>query len=101
VSVAAAADVGAEEDIDEVERWKDHWADDNDDDEEGKDGDVDGYNSLDAGITPMNPRHRGSTLSGLADDTEPSSMPDAVAVPDTSGDEDFARKLQEEFERQA
>ncbi|KAJ2908182.1 hypothetical protein GGI21_003142 [Coemansia aciculifera] len=92
VSVATA-DAGAEEDIDEVERWKDHWADE---DEDGS-SDHGGYNALDAGITPMNPV-RGSTLSSLADDVQPSSVPDAVAVPDTSGDEEFARKLQEEFE---
>ncbi|KAJ2738851.1 hypothetical protein GGI20_006209, partial [Coemansia sp. BCRC 34301] len=97
VPVAVAADVSAEENVDEVERWRDHWADD-DDDDEGNDG----YNALDAGVTPMNPGFA-TSLSAIADDMEPKpgSMPDAVAVPDTSGDEEFARKLQEEFERQA
>ncbi|KAJ2111719.1 hypothetical protein IW146_005153 [Coemansia sp. RSA 922] len=94
---ATHQNVSTEDDAeDEVERWKDHWADDDDDDSDGA------YNALDAGITPMNPVH-GPFVAGAKtrlDDEEPGSLPDAVAIPDTSGDEELARKLQEEFERQ-
>ncbi|KAJ2731953.1 hypothetical protein IW152_004166 [Coemansia sp. BCRC 34962] len=89
---------GDGDDDEDVEQWKDHWADDDDSD--------DGYNALDAGITPMNPVHGPFVaVSGKAtrlDDEEPaaSSLPDAAVMPDTSGDEEMARKLQEEFERQ-
>ncbi|KAJ2880491.1 hypothetical protein H4R27_004698 [Coemansia aciculifera] len=90
-----AADDDAE---DEVERWKDHWADDDDDDSDGV------YNALDAGITPMNPVHGPFIPAAAArldaEEPEAGSLPDAVIIPDTSGDEELARKLQEEFERQ-
>ncbi|KAJ2860601.1 hypothetical protein GGH94_005407 [Coemansia aciculifera] len=83
---------------DEVERWKDHWADDDDDDSDGV------YNALDAGITPMNPVHGPFIPAAAArldaEEPEAGSLPDAVIIPDTSGDEELARKLQEEFERQ-
>ncbi|KAJ1999378.1 hypothetical protein GGI04_004592, partial [Coemansia thaxteri] len=88
---------------DEVEKWTGQWADDNDDD-----GDDDGSDlatsssALDDAIAPLHVLEPSSS-SANADPFLPEarSMPDAVVVPDTSGDEAFARKLQEEFERQS
>ncbi|KAJ2812523.1 hypothetical protein H4S07_001339 [Coemansia furcata] len=95
---ASQRDVADDDAEDDVERWKDNWADEDDDDDEGA------YNALDAGITPMNLVHgpfvAGAAATRVNDDEEPRAGGLPTAVPDTSGDEELARKLQEEFERQ-
>ncbi|KAJ2719409.1 hypothetical protein GGI07_005235 [Coemansia sp. Benny D115] len=79
--VAAAEEVA--DVVAEMEKWKGHWADDDASDDDESDSDSD------TGISEVNPP---------AKSTEP---PTTNAVPDTSGDEELARKLQHEYELQA
>ncbi|KAJ2815740.1 hypothetical protein IWW50_006734, partial [Coemansia erecta] len=109
----AAASVGGENDVDEMERWKGHWADD-----DGSDYEADADNE------PLSAHNGPVSQGGL---TEPDSAPQGPidtqgqdqdeeqdhgvqlpdqdedqdqVVPDTSKDAELARKLQQEFEQQ-
>ncbi|KAJ2677808.1 hypothetical protein GGI25_002906 [Coemansia spiralis] len=114
-SDGVASVLGGEDDVDEMERWKGQWADD-DSDDDGSDGtghgqlnqnksagssEIDDHHALQA---PTGITHNASSAAG---DTSTSKVnatvdqPSGASIPDTSGDEELARKLQMEFELQA
>ncbi|KAJ2172855.1 hypothetical protein GGF45_004557, partial [Coemansia sp. RSA 551] len=108
------ASVGGEDDVDEMERWKNHWADD---DSSDYTPDVDNEplavdsESRPAGVQNESDRSpketskeedKDLTLEHVSDqdqDHDQNEEQDQV-VPDTSRDAELARKLQHEFEQQ-
>ncbi|KAJ1846617.1 hypothetical protein LPJ57_008979 [Coemansia sp. RSA 486] len=123
VQRAAVVDADAprqehEDAAEEMERWKNRWADDSDDSD---DSDLESEfneqpeppagkpntNATAASAEAQDSQKSKQTVTSVqdADGVEASGTSTSVAaqpsVPDTSGDEEYARKLQEEFERQA
>ncbi|KAJ2542542.1 hypothetical protein GGH12_003045 [Coemansia sp. RSA 1822] len=105
-----AASVGGEDDVDEMERWKGHWADDDDSSDYTPDVDneplaVDSESGP-AGVQDepdQSPKETSKnqdkdlTLENASDHNQNEEQ-DQV-VPDTSRDAELARKLQHEFEQ--
>ncbi|KAJ2650995.1 hypothetical protein IWW40_002014 [Coemansia sp. RSA 1250] len=83
--------VGGENDVDEMERWKGHWADD-----DGSDYEAEADNEpISAAISA----EAAGTLAEPAEDKAQSASPIDASEPDTSNDAELARKLQREFEQ--
>ncbi|KAJ1663646.1 hypothetical protein IW140_000936 [Coemansia sp. RSA 1813] len=131
---SGAGALGGEDDVDEMEKWKGQWADDDSDDDDRDEGgraadkaipSKSMVNSSEPSSSQKQPMHE---IGSGATKEEPESNPsieiknennsntakdNAVGtnsqaqnntpepVPDTSGDEELARKLQLEFEEQA
>ncbi|KAJ2851834.1 hypothetical protein IWW36_000795 [Coemansia brasiliensis] len=85
--------VGGENDVDEMERWKGHWADDDD----GSDYEADADNEpISAAISA---EAAGTFVEPAEDKGHSTSTIDSISKPDTSKDAELARKLQREFEQ--
>ncbi|KAJ2454369.1 hypothetical protein EV183_001615 [Coemansia sp. RSA 2336] len=90
-TLQAGPSVGGENDVDEMERWKGHWADD-----DGSDYEADADNEpLSAAISA----EAAGTLADPAKDTGQPTLPADASEPDTSKDAELARRLQREFEQ--
>ncbi|ORX63581.1 hypothetical protein DL89DRAFT_298297 [Linderina pennispora] len=85
---AAAPQEDGDDAVDEVERWKDRWADGSSDEEEEDEVEEDLLKEEEDDDEITAPPDLGQT-----------SVPDTT-IPDTSGDEELARRLQQEFEQQ-
>ncbi|KAJ1932176.1 hypothetical protein GGF37_007143 [Kickxella alabastrina] len=102
---ALLGEVLQEDVVEEMEKWKGHWADDSsdsgNDDDEKEESVIPVAGAMPTEDTPLDvepAKHKELELEPAA---SASGTSGSLALPDTSGDEEYARKLQEEFERQA
>ncbi|KAJ2611487.1 hypothetical protein H4S08_003132 [Coemansia sp. RSA 1365] len=126
---SSTANVGGQSEVDEMEKWKGHWADEDDDsDAEEREDHAAAIDKSQSGhpvpandlipvknSDPANdkignkqpaPETERPPTPPSKDNVRVNSKPEAGGVissttPDTSGDEELARRLQEEFEQQA
>ncbi|KAJ2738162.1 hypothetical protein H4R23_001340 [Coemansia sp. Cherry 401B] len=99
--------VGGENDVDEMERWKGQWADDDDESsssvyEAEADNEPISAPDTDSRDEPAN-TFDGAEPANISDGAEPIDKPVLATGtdngPDTSGDAELARRLQREFEQ--
>ncbi|PIA15585.1 hypothetical protein COEREDRAFT_81914 [Coemansia reversa NRRL 1564] len=127
---SSTANVGGQNEVDEMEKWKGHWADEDDDSDSDEhaaaidksqnshpipandtipvkvsdpahDKVGDGQPAPESERPPTPP-----SKDSVQENAKPGTVADGVishssTTPDTSGDEELARRLQEEFEKQA
>ncbi|KAJ1942362.1 hypothetical protein FBU59_003221, partial [Linderina macrospora] len=96
--IVPPAAVTAQEDgddaVDEVERWKDRWADGSSDEEEEEEEEENLIKDV------VEEETDDDEITAPPDLGQTSSASDITNIPDTSGDEELARRLQQEFEQQ-
>ncbi|KAJ1877904.1 hypothetical protein LPJ66_012001, partial [Kickxella alabastrina] len=96
---ALLGEVLQEDVVEEMEKWKDHWADDSsdsgNDDDEKEESVIPVAGAMPTEDTPLDVepvKHKELELEPVASTSGTSG---SLALPDTSGDEEYARKLQE------